>query len=229
MKKFNVSLLVSSVAAVSLSAALSSGANAALIDRGNGMIYDSDQDITWLQDANYAKTSGYDADGKMNWNDAAQWVADLSYGGYSDWRLPTVIDSATPGCDFAYNNGECGYNTDTSISEMAYLWYDILGNIPYRDIDNNPDQPGWGLVNTGADGVTFINFEATNNEFNFWSGTPTSYYIDGAFAFDMGYGYQFETFKNREYFGWAVRMDLLLQGRLSGAGIASECPSMSTA
>ena len=34
-------------------------ANAALYDRGNGLIYDDVLDITWLQDANYAKTSGY--------------------------------------------------------------------------------------------------------------------------------------------------------------------------
>ncbi len=29
-----------------------------LIDRGNGMIYDTHEDLTWLQDANYAQTSG---------------------------------------------------------------------------------------------------------------------------------------------------------------------------
>ena len=38
---------------------------AALIDRGNGLLYDPDLDITWLADGNYAKTSGYDDDGKM--------------------------------------------------------------------------------------------------------------------------------------------------------------------
>ena len=30
---------------------------AALYDRGNGLIYDDVLDITWLQDANYAKTT----------------------------------------------------------------------------------------------------------------------------------------------------------------------------
>jgi hypothetical protein len=34
-------------------------ANSALINRGNGLIYDEDRDITWLSDANYAVTSGY--------------------------------------------------------------------------------------------------------------------------------------------------------------------------
>ena len=44
---------------------ISVSADAILIDRGNGMIYDTDLDITWLQNANYAKTSGYDSDGRM--------------------------------------------------------------------------------------------------------------------------------------------------------------------
>ena len=35
-------------------------ANAALVDRGGGLIYDTDLNITWLADANYAYTSGYD-------------------------------------------------------------------------------------------------------------------------------------------------------------------------
>lgn len=70
---------------------LSASAHAALIDRGGGMIYSTDLNITWLQDANYARTSGYDADGLMNWNGAMTWAANLSYGGYDDWRLPTHL------------------------------------------------------------------------------------------------------------------------------------------
>lgn len=50
----------------------SGGASASLIDRGGGLIYDSTKNNTWLQDANYAKTSGFDADGKMYWADASR-------------------------------------------------------------------------------------------------------------------------------------------------------------
>ena len=65
---------------------LASGvAQAALHDRGGGLIYDDVLNITWLQDANYAKTSGYDADGKIKWIDAMNWVSALSYGGYDDY------------------------------------------------------------------------------------------------------------------------------------------------
>ena len=37
----------------------SMSAHAVLVDRGGGMLYDTVLNITWLQDANYAKTSGY--------------------------------------------------------------------------------------------------------------------------------------------------------------------------
>ena len=42
-------------------------AQAALFDRGGGLIYDDVLKITWLSDANYAKTNNYDSDGRMNW------------------------------------------------------------------------------------------------------------------------------------------------------------------
>lgn len=42
----------------------------ALYDRGNGMIYDDLSNVAWLQDANYAHSSGYDSDGLMTWNEA---------------------------------------------------------------------------------------------------------------------------------------------------------------
>src|SRR5512136_1585528 len=70
-------------------------AQATLEDLGGGMIYSSDLDVTWLQDASYARTSGYDADGLMSWDAARTWADTLSYGGYEDWRLPT-FDPANP-------------------------------------------------------------------------------------------------------------------------------------
>ena len=44
--------------------------------------------MTWLADANYAKTSGYDADGLMDWQSAMDWAANLSY--YDSVRGLTV-------------------------------------------------------------------------------------------------------------------------------------------
>ena len=49
---------------------ISSPSPAELIDRGGGLIYDTELDITWLQDANYALSSGVDEDGAMSWDSA---------------------------------------------------------------------------------------------------------------------------------------------------------------
>lgn len=95
-----------------------SSTDAALFDRGGGLIYDDELDITWLQDANYAATqyaeSGGlygDADGIMYWDDANAWAEGLSYYDsvrgvtYDDWRMPITIES------------------DTAANEMGHLYY----------------------------------------------------------------------------------------------------------
>lgn len=73
-------------------------AHAALIDLHSGQIYDTSLNIVWLQNANLAATntfgvSGIAADGTMNWNTAAAWIAAMNntnYLGYNDWRLPSM-------------------------------------------------------------------------------------------------------------------------------------------
>lgn len=83
-------------AAAAAMVALSGAAQAALIDRGGGMIYDTTRNLTWLADMNYAKTSGYNSDGLMTWAAAKAWAEGLRYGGYDDWRLPNM-DPCTVG------------------------------------------------------------------------------------------------------------------------------------
>jgi hypothetical protein len=56
-------------------------------------ITDTDRGIMWLQDANYAKTSGYDTDGSMTWWVAMDWADTLIFAGYYDWRLPSALNS----------------------------------------------------------------------------------------------------------------------------------------
>lgn len=63
-------------------AVVSFSANAALVSRLGGLAYyDTEADLTWLADANYAMTSGYDADGLMNWANANAWAAGLDVEG----------------------------------------------------------------------------------------------------------------------------------------------------
>ena len=102
-------------AATLLTAAVSLGyiadARAELEDRGwyDGvrLIYDSTQHITWLGDANWAKTSGFDADGEMTWDEASAWARDLTIGGFSDWRLPLTLDETCRGA--SCTNSEMGH------------------------------------------------------------------------------------------------------------------------
>lgn len=79
--------------AMLLCACLASPTFAELYDRGHGMIYDSSTYITWLQDANYARTSGFESDGKMNLLWARSFANNLVYAGFDDWILPCVHPS----------------------------------------------------------------------------------------------------------------------------------------
>lgn len=89
-------------------------ANAALVDNGNGTITDTDTNLMWLMDANYAMTSGYDTDGMMTWNTAMIWADDLVYAGFNNWRLPSGNNSD--------GSGPCVYSgcTDTEMGHLGY-------------------------------------------------------------------------------------------------------------
>lgn len=84
---------------------------ALLSDRGNGLLYDVERNITWLRDANHAKTISRSADGQMNWRDAKAWAAGLSYRGITGWRLPEARGADGSGPREAENcaDGEIGH------------------------------------------------------------------------------------------------------------------------
>lgn len=168
-------------------------AEATLFDRGGGLIYDNDLNITWLQDANYAMTSGYDADGRMPWSDAVTWADNLVYRGYSDWRLPTVVPQKN---NWGYDGTTgFGYNITTG-SEMGHLFYTELGNLGYYDTTGTY-QPGWGLANTSP----FDNLQP----FSYWSGTEYALYTGYALGFDFYYGPQWTYSKGNNFYALAVR------------------------
>src|ERR1035437_7528079 len=86
-------------------------AQAALFDRGGGLIYDSDFNITWQQNANLAATntfgvSGISGSGAMTGGTANSWIAAMNaadYLGYSDWRLPTALNQDLSGPCLGFN------------------------------------------------------------------------------------------------------------------------------
>jgi hypothetical protein len=101
------------------------GVRAELLDRGGGLIYDTERNITWLQDANYARTSGAPEFGRMTWPAAMNWVANLTYYDsvrdrtWDDWRLPSALHSAVEDPCFGYNCPD---------SELGHLFHTLSIN-----------------------------------------------------------------------------------------------------
>lgn len=87
--------------------------HAALDDLGDGLIYDSAQNLIWLQDANLPRTEtfgipGIDAEGGMDWDTANAWIAAMNaarYKGYQDWRLWRVVQP-DPSCSAQFDPGD---------------------------------------------------------------------------------------------------------------------------
>jgi len=216
------SVVVSLVVALVATAAAPRLASGALLPRAGGtMYYDDVLDVTWLGDANAIAGTPYDDgpladDGRVTWGSAKAWAASLVFGGYSDWRLPTVrplngthFDLTPPlafdgSKDRGYNVGAPGsvYPGSTA-SELAYMFFTNLGNLAYYGVDatskSDPPQPGWGLVNTGP----FVGLVPEV----YWTGVD--YPIPNwAFRFGMDFGVQLGddyTHPSNLFHAWAVR------------------------
>jgi len=91
-------------------------AQAALVDRGEGFIYDDVLDITWTQNANI--------NFRRNWDEAVAWADGYSqthsvYGTFDDWRLADMDvngDGTIVNCSSA-SEALCQDN------EYGYLYY----------------------------------------------------------------------------------------------------------
>ena len=97
-----------------------SHAQASLFDRGNGLVYDDDLNITWLQDANFAAQDPNYSNGAMNWDEAGQWASNLAYDDgfgdvYTGWRLPSLTElNDLLSTEFNLAPEEFIYNSDIS-------------------------------------------------------------------------------------------------------------------
>jgi hypothetical protein len=183
-------------------------ANAALYDRGNGLIYDDILKVTWLQDASYAKTSGDHISPWMSWNDATAWVDQLTYLGYTDWRLPKVLPINGQAYDLSWtNNGskDQGYNISapgsiyagSGASELAFMFYNNLNNQGWVDLLGNEQPDENGLKNKGP----FVDL----NPGGYWSLTDYALSTGKSLNFNFFNGVQ-ETVDDQTYsFAWAVR------------------------
>jgi hypothetical protein len=117
---------------------------AALYDRGGGLIYDDVLDVTWLQDVSYVQNH-YSSDfHAVNWTTANSWVSNLEYQDtvrdtvWTDWRLPEINPgySGWNGSSEPTTNPDDYYIYDPSLSganELAYMYYVNLGFDAYTD------------------------------------------------------------------------------------------------
>ena len=197
---------------------LTDSADAALFGRletapGSGIYqayYDDQLDITWLADANYAKTTGfsddYSADGSMPWADAKNWVAGLTVEGVSGWRLPMITPVSGPALRFNYAvNGttDNGFNISakgtlyagSTSNELAHLFFNTLENKAFRNLIGESAKPGWGLTNSGPFKNVYSGY--------YWSATESAPNSNSAGAFGFS-GEQSWGSKGFYFRAWAV-------------------------
>ena len=182
------------LAAAAALVALSGAAQAALINRGGGMIYDTTRNITWLADWNYAKTSSYDSDGAMNTAAAQQWASTLQFAGYADWRLPSGLNSDGSGPCLSYQCVD---------SEFGYMFYTNWGAVPYKPFSDGTNKDNIGLFFNVGD----VYWTGTALEFPEFIGSPDGvpfvpviFVTNGTIS-----GFQGTDDQTRELFAVAVR------------------------
>lgn len=190
-------------------------AQAALLDRGDGLIYDDVLNVTWLKDANYAISnsfgvSGINADGSMNWETAQVWIAGMNstkHLGYSSWRMPATLIS-DPACTTG-TGGLSGYDMNCIGSELGSLYYESLGRQgPY-------DQ--WGILHPGTEKLDTGLF-ANLAPLSYWTSTEVTGSADLAYRFDFLTGGRDETWKGFSF----PRVWALLDGDVSRASQVPE-------
>lgn len=170
-----------------------SSAEAALVNKGGGLTYDNVLSITWLHDANYANTSKYDTPGgrnatstrgRMSWGEATVWAANLVYGGFDDWRLPTALNQD--------GSGPCGPAFNCSSSELGHMFYNNMGATAGNSILDGSKTENLAL---------FSNLQSAV----YWSGTEYAPNPSHAWVFNTNVGNQVNDGKDVEFCAWAVR------------------------
>ena len=210
-----------------------SSANASLVSRAGGQAYyDTATNLTWVADANLAKTSGYDLDGAMTWTAAQAWISSLNaqnggqgYLGVNDWRLPNTgpLNGSTYSYTFGYDGStDSSFNigvtgtiyAGSTASEMAYMYYINLGNTAYYNTSGGgaacaTSPPYQCLANTAP----FSNVQ----NFVYWSATQSTRFSSYAWNFNFYNGNQSDYAKTTSYHAWAVRPGDITPVPVSGA------------
>ena len=148
---------------------ISTLAQASLIDRGNGMYYDTDYNITWLDQSSSS----------MKYEQAKTWVAGLSVGGFTDWRLPSSLNKDGSGLVWGYN---------ATGSEMGHLFYTVLTDKDHTELRNKGFVAPDGSYPTPF-GLTYMWPFQHLTAGIYWSGTP--YNTSDTWTFNFATGGQY--------------------------------------
>lgn len=156
------------LAALSLAALLCAApppAEAALVDRGGGLVYDSQADLTWLAAPALLP-------GPMNWLDAATFASDFVHAGHAGWLLPDTpfFDS---GC-------AAGVGLGCVDSDMGRLFHQQLGGHPGESV--------FDTTGDSADEIAAVAMMPALANAWFWSWQIGDDGANSAFAFNFGAG-----------------------------------------
>jgi hypothetical protein len=148
-----------------------------LVNNGDGTITDPITGLMWLTDAGMG--------GGRTWSDAMDWADNLTFAGFSDWRLPSGANPDGSLCNSFPSGANCPQ------TEFGTLFF---GNFIRQFAD-------WDFVNLGRVYWTSTQFAATGA--NQCTGNPLT--TDCAFTQDFEDGGNNPFDKSLTLGSWAVR------------------------
>jgi hypothetical protein len=178
-----------SVCAIVLAFGTMKISEAALIDRGSGLIYCDVLDVTFLQYASPSNLPPLVGPAQLSWDKAINWVENFTYYDsvrdiiWRDWRLPSAMNKDGTGPDTGYVRN----------SELGHLFYSEL---------NNPE--GGYIEHLYINWGPFI-YPHSPNSAGYWLETEYLDDLSQAWTFSFSDGGQKYLSKDATLRLWAVR------------------------
>ena len=125
---------------------VASASQSSFADNGDGTVTDHETDLMWVKDGNSA---GCNYGDHAQWPEAVDFCKNLTFAGYSDWRLPSrkeltsIVDkeehNLSIDTNYFPNTHAAQYWTSTkNLADGDYAWSILFfyGGVPYYDMVN---------------------------------------------------------------------------------------------